>query len=128
MVLRGEWGDYEKARLNEYSEMLKIASKVVWSKEPPWRYHEYGCGRKPSNDPRAVVLCLLLKIWLKKSYRDTVSFIDASEDLWDIIGLRKAPRRMDLQRAMNRLDRNYLENLNRKIVAYNKKGIRALVL
>ncbi len=127
MVVRGEWSDYEKARLNEYGEMLKIASKIVWSKEPPWKYHEEGRGRKPSNDPSALVLCLLLKIWLKKGYRDTVSFIDASKDLWNTIGLRKAPKRMDLQRAMKRLDKNYLESLNRKIVTYDKKGMRALV-
>jgi len=128
MVVRGEWSNYERARLNEYGEMLRIASKMVWSKEPPWKYHIAGRGRKASNDPRALILCLLLKIWLKKSYRDAVSFIAASRDLWDTIGLRKPPRRMDLQRAMNRSDRNYLESLNRKIVdAYRKKGIRALV-
>jgi hypothetical protein len=34
---------------------------------------------------------------------------------------------MDLQRAMKVLDRNYLEDLNRKIVsAYHKKGRRVL--
>lgn len=125
MVLRGEWSDYERARLGEYGEMLKIASRMVWSEEPPWKYHEYGPGKKPKNDSRALILCLLLMIWLKKSYRDTVSFIAASKELWDTIGLRKPPKRMDLQRAMNRLDRNYLESLNRKIVdAYRKKGRR----
>ena len=128
MVLKGEWSDYEKARLNEYGEMLKIASKMVWSNEPPWKYHEHGRGRKPKNDSRALILCLLLKVWLKKSYRDAVSFINASGDLWHTIGLKNAPKRMDLQRAMNMLDTNYLESLNRKIVdAYHKKGIRALV-
>lgn len=129
MVLRGEWSDYERGRLDEYGEMLRIASKMVWSNDPPWKYHEHGVGKKPKNDPRALVLCLLLKIWLKKSYRDTVSFINASKDLWDMIGLKNAPKRMDLQRAMNRLDKNYLENINRKIVdAYRKKGRRALEL
>ncbi|MEM2856188.1 MAG: hypothetical protein QW416_03710 [Candidatus Nitrosocaldaceae archaeon] len=71
--------------MSEYDGMLSIAAKIVYSLHGSIIKHW-----KPNDDPRALLLCMLLKIWLKKSYRDTVSFIHGSKDLWNIIGLKKA--------------------------------------
>ncbi len=85
-------------------------------------------GGKPNkNDARALVICLLLKIWLGKPYRDLVSILADSTYLWPIIGLEVLPGRMDLQRAMNRLGREYLDTLNQFVVEqryYGKKDAR----
>ena len=74
-----------------------------------------------------MVVCLLLQLWLRKPYRDMVSFLSESAYLWPIVGLRALPGRMDLQRAMNRLTREYLDSLNSFIVEqgdYGKKAAR----
>jgi hypothetical protein len=73
------------------------------------------------------VICLLLQLWLRKPYRDMVSFLSESTYLWPIMGLKVLPGRMDLQRVMNRLSREYLDSLNSFIVEqgyYGKKVAR----
>jgi hypothetical protein len=68
-------------------------------------------------------LCLLLKTWLRLPYRNVVSFLTESSYLWPIIGLKELTGRMDLQRAMIRLTKEYLSGLNTFIVeeGYYKK-------
>ena len=90
-------------------EFVRKASEFVHAEPEPWRYNARGKrgGHPPNNDPRALVICLLLKIWLGKPYRDVVSFLSESTYLWPIIGLKVLPGRMDLQRAMNRLTKEY---------------------
>ena len=127
MVARGEWSDYEEGKKKEYGEFVRKASEFVRVQPQPWRYNASGKGgHPPNNDPSALVICLLLKIWLGKPYRDLVSFLAESTYLWPIMGLRTLPGRMDLQRAMNRLTNEYLTELNTFIVEegyYNtKKG------
>jgi hypothetical protein len=83
-------------------------------------------GQPAKNDPRALVICLLLKSWLRLPYRNVVSFLDDSKYLWPIIGLKELLGRMDLlQRAMIRLTKEYLTELNSFIVEeewyYRKK-------
>jgi hypothetical protein len=84
-------------------------------------------GQPAKNDPRALVICLLLKSWLRLPYRNVVSFLDDSKYLWPIIGLKELPGRMDLQRAMIRLTKEYLTELNSFIVEegyYRKKDAK----
>ncbi len=117
MVAKGEWGDYEEGKKKEYGEFVRKASEFVHAEPEPWRYNACGKGgHPPNNAPRALLICLLLKIWLGKPYRDTVSFLSESTYLWPIIGLKVLPGRMDLQRAMNRLTKEYLAHLNSFIV------------
>lgn len=128
MVAKGEWKDYENGKKKEYGEFVRKAREFVYAESEPWRYNARGKGgRPPNNNPRALMICLLLKIWLGKPYRDIVSFLSESTYLWPIIGLRKIPGRMDLQRAMNRLTKEYLSELNSFIIDqgyYAKKGAR----
>jgi hypothetical protein len=128
MVAKGQWSDYEEGKKNEYGEFVRKASEFIHAEPEPWRYNASGKGgHPPNNDPSALVICLLLKIWLGKPYRDLVSFLAESSYLWPIIGIRTLPGRMDLQRAMNRLTNEYLTELNTFIVEegyYAKKGTR----
>jgi hypothetical protein len=128
MVRKGQWHDYENGKKKEYGEFVRYAREFVYSQPSPWTYRNgIKGGRPPSNDPRTLVVCLLLKIWLGKPYRDTVSFLSASNYLWPIIGLRNLPGRMDLQRAMNRLTKEYLGQMNTFVVEayYTKKDARS---
>ncbi len=126
MVRKGQWHDYENGKKKEYGEFVRKAREFTYARQaPPIYRNTTPKGGKPNkNDPRALVICLLLKIWLGKPYRDLVSFLSDSTYLWSIIGLRALPGRMDLQRAMNRLTGEYLASLNSFIVEqgyYGKK-------
>ena len=129
MVKKGQWHDYENGKKKEYGEFGRKAREFVYTHPEPSIYHNTGPrGGKPNkNDARALVICLLLKIWLCKPYRDIVSFLSESTYLWPVIGLELLPGRMDLQRVMNRLSREYLDSLNSFMVEqgyYEKKDAR----
>ena len=129
MVRKGQWHDYENGKKKEYGEFVRKAREFTYARPaPPIYRNTTPKGGKPNNnDPRALVICLLLKVWLGKPYRDLVSFLSDSTYLWPLIGLKVLPGRMDLQRAMNRLSREYLDSLNSFIVEqgyYGKKDAR----
>jgi hypothetical protein len=127
MVAKGQWHDYEEGKKKEYGEFVRLAGEFVCARESPWQANPADRGQPVKNDPRALVICLLLKIWLGKPYRDLVSFLSDNSYLWPIIGLRVLPGRMDLQRAMNRLSKEYLASLNTFVVEegyYSKKDAR----
>jgi len=113
MVAKGQWSDYENGKKREYGEFMRRAREFVDAGETPWEANPANRGQPAKNDPHASVICLLLKIWLGKPYRDLVSFLSDSTYLWHIIGLRVRPGRMDLQRAMSRLTKEYLAQLTR---------------
>jgi hypothetical protein len=126
MVMKGQWHNYENGKKKEYGEFVMKAREFAYARPPPSIYYNAtGKGGAPNkNDARALLICLLLKIWLGKPYRDLVSFLSESTYLWPIVGLRALPGRMDLQRAMSRLPREYLDSLNSFIVEqgyYGKK-------
>ena len=108
MAAQGQLSDYESGKEKECEEFVRLAREFVYAREAPWKANPAHRGQPTKNDPRALVVCLLLKIWLGKPYRDMVSFLSNSTYLWPIIGLRTLPGRMDLQRAMNRLTKEYL--------------------
>jgi hypothetical protein len=127
MVKKGQWHDYENGKKKEYGEFVRKAREFVYARERPWTPNPDNMGQPVKNDPRALVICLLLQLWLRKPYRDMISFLSESAYLWPIIGLRALPGRMDLQRAMNRLSKQYLDSLNTFIVEqgyYGKKDAR----
>jgi hypothetical protein len=127
MVMKGQWHDYEDGKKKEYGEFVRKAREFAYARPPPPIYYNTrGKGGAPNkNDARALLICLLLKIWLGKPYRDLVSFLSESTYLWPTIGLEALPGRMDLQRAMNRLTREYLDSLNSFIVEQGYYGKKA---
>jgi hypothetical protein len=127
MVQKGQWSDYENGKKKEYGEFVRKAREFIYSFDSPWPPNPGNRGQPVKNDPQALVICLLLKLWLGKPYRDLVSLLSESTYLWPIIGLRSLPGRMDLQRAMNRLTKEYLARLNTFIVEqgyYSKRLAR----
>jgi hypothetical protein len=131
MVKKGQWHDYENGKKKEYGEFVRAAKEHVYAQPDPaiYRNNTPKGGKPNKNDARALVICLLLQLWLRKPYRDMVSFLSESEYLWPLIGLTVLPGRMDLQRAMNRLKKEYLASLNTFIVEqgyYGKKDARSV--
>lgn len=129
MVAKGQWHDYEEGKKKEFGEFVRLAREFVYATNAPWQANPADRGQPAKNDPRALVICLLLKIWLGKPYRDLVSFLSDNTHLWPIIGLRVLPGRMDLQRAMNHLTKEYLASLNTFVVEqgyYAKKDARSV--
>jgi hypothetical protein len=62
-------------RRREYGEFVRKGREFVYARDQrPWTPNPNGMGQPSKNDPRALVICLLLKIWLGKPYRDMVSF------------------------------------------------------
>ena len=118
------WSVYEKGRLNEYEGFIRHARNAVYSAPPPWREEHEHAGHPFEHDARSLVICLLLKMWLGKAFRDVVSFLKGNEHLWPFIGITSLPSRSTLQRAMNRLSKEYLGELNRMVVEpYRKRGL-----
>ena len=127
MVRKGQWHDYENGKKKEYGEFVRKAREFTYARPaPPIYRNTTPKGGKPNkNDPRALVICLLLKVWLGKPYRDLVSFLSDSTYLWPLIGLKVLPGRMDLQRAMNRVTKDYLDSLNSFILEQGYYGEKA---
>ena len=122
MVKKGQWHDYEDGKKKEYGEFVRKAREFAYARPAPPIYYNTTPKGPNKNDARAVLVCLLLKIWLGKPYRDLVSFLADGTYLWPIIGLGVLPGRMDLQRAMNRLTREYLDSLDSFIVGQGYRG------
>ncbi len=127
MVRKGQWHDYENGKKKEYGEFVRKGREFAYARPPPSIYHNTTPrgGAPNKNDARAIVICLLLKMWLGKPYRDLVSFLSDNAYLWPAIGLTILPGRMDLQRGMNRLTREYLDSLNSFIVEQGYYGKKA---
>lgn len=127
MVKKGQWHDYENGKKKEYGEFVRKAREFAYARPPPSIYHNTTRkgGAPNKNDARAIVICLLLKTWLGKPYRDLVSFLSSNVYLWPAIGLTILPGRMDLQRAMNRLTKEYLDSLNSFMVEKGYYGKKA---
>lgn len=127
MVKKGQWHDYENGKKKEYGEFVRKGREFAYARPPPSIYHNTTPkgGAPNKNDARAVVVCLLLKIWLGKPYRDIISFLSDNVYLWSTIELTILPGRMDLQRAMNCLTREYLDSLNSFIVEQGYYGKKA---
>lgn len=118
------WSIYENGRLAEYEGFIKHARNAIHSMPPPWKEKHEHAGHPFEHSARALIICLLLKMWLGKAFRDVVSFLKGNQHLWEFIGITSLPSRSTLQRAMNRLSNEYLEELNRTVVEpYRKKGL-----
>src|SRR3990170_4278004 len=91
MVTKGQWRDYENGKKKEYGEFIRKARELVYVNASPWHSNQNNRGQPVKNDPRALVICLLLKIWLWKPYRDIVSFLPDSTYPLPVIWLRRVP-------------------------------------
>lgn len=74
MVKKGQGHDYENGKKKEYGELVRKAREFVYAQQEPSIYSNASPkgGRPNKNDPRALVICLTLKIWLCKPWRSGI--------------------------------------------------------
>src|SRR3972149_492613 len=99
MVAKGEWSDYENGKKKEYGQFTRKAREFVYAMEPPWQANPGSMGQSAKNDPRALVICLLLKIGFGKPYRDMLALLHYQTYFWPIIGLKTLCGRIDQKEA-----------------------------
>src|SRR2546426_6996826 len=98
MVRKGQWHDYENGKKKEYGEFVRKAREFTYARPaPPIYRNTTPKGGKPNkNDPRALVICLLLKIWLGEADKDPRSFLSALTYPWVLLGIQSLSARMEL--------------------------------
>ena len=107
-----DWKAYDRAKERELLAFLREAKTLVGSMEKPWPRHVMG---RPPYDGRGLVLCVLLKQYLRMPYRDVEAFLHASPSVRREIGLDEVPDFKTMQRAMEKLSESYVRELNRRL-------------
>jgi hypothetical protein len=69
-----------------------------------------------------MLLVLLLKVYHRKEYRETESFLNNNPHLLKELGLKKAPGKSTIQRAAARIGIDTLVKVNDTITAKFKKS------
>lgn len=128
MRLRGtlafNWHDYHSKRKAEFSVLLDALDHVVEQVGPPKAEPkppgQRGRGRPPYS-PSAMVKVNVLRIYLKLSYRDMESWLEADANLRGRFGLGSTPGQDTIHRHAETLSEAYLTKLNDALVARLKK-------
>jgi hypothetical protein len=107
-----DWKAYDRAKQEELLAFVREARELVGSMEEPWKRHVMG---RPPYEGRPLVLCLLLKQYLRTVYRDVESLLRSSPSLRREIGLDEVPDFKTIQRAMEKLPESYVRELNRRL-------------
>lgn len=118
------WRDYNTKRKEEFSVLLEALDHVVEQVGPPKAEPkpagQRGRGRPPYS-PSAMVKVNVLRIYLKLSYRDMESWLEADANLRGRFGLGSTPGQDTIHRHAETLNEAYLGKLNHALVARLKK-------
>ncbi len=71
-----DWKTYNRFRRDEYSRVLPIIASVVGSVESPYKVKDDGTVGRPPADPRAMVICLLIRAIFGLSYYPVYSVLE----------------------------------------------------
>ena len=111
-----DWQKYNHWRTRDNELMIRNLKEQVSSMRNPFRYKKKGeyrgkkRGRKPK-EYKSVIMCLLLKVILKKSYRDTHSMLRADYSLRKLAGITELPSYNTMNDYMGKLPTGYIDNL-----------------
>ncbi len=90
---------------------------MVGSSEPPYQVKAEGTVGRPPADPRAVVVCLLIRAIFGYSYRDAYSFLKSSSDYRRICGIKHLPGYNTVQEHCKEVPEKYLDGIIRLTAA-----------
>lgn len=111
-----DWKKYNHWRTRDNELMIRNLRKQVSAMRDPFprktrgNYEGKRRGRKPK-DYVSVIMCLLLKVILKKSYRDTHSMLRTDYSLRRLAGIVELPHYNTLNDYMKLLPTGYLDDL-----------------
>lgn len=90
---------------------------AVGSSEPPYQVKEDGTVGRPPADPRAIVVCLLIRAIFGYSYRSVYSFLASSRDYREACGIKHLPGYNTVQEHCRDIPEKYLDGLIRLTAA-----------
>jgi hypothetical protein len=90
---------------------------AVRSSEPPYQVKADGTVGRPPADPRAIVVCLLIRAIFGYSYRSTYSFLASSRDYREACGIKHLPGYNTVQEHCTDVPEKYLDKLIRLTAA-----------
>lgn len=125
-----DWRDYHQKRKHEFSRFIEAARAVANRVGPP-RFEadpkSRGPGR-PGYSQTSMLLVNLLRIYMKRSYRDMETYLLANPAMCQELGLDSVPGRDTIHRHADHLSEAYLKRFNEALVAVQKKHASMSVL
>lgn len=112
------WKKNNKVKENEFEILLREGMRIVNETPEPWGMKQYG--RRPYPSKAMVNICLL-KVYFGMPYRDIESLIRSNKTFQNMLSLDRVPDHNTIQRAMEKIPMEYLENLNQKLTFSFKK-------
>ena len=112
------WKKNNKVKEKEFEILLREGMRIVNETSEPWSVKQYG--RRPYPSKAMVNICLL-KVYFRMPYRDMESLIRSNKTFQEMLHLDSVPDHDTIQRAMERIPMEYLENLNQKLTFSFKK-------
>jgi len=112
------WRKNNKVKEQEFELLLREGIRIVNEHAEPWPVKQYG--RRPYPSKAMVNICLL-KIYFRMPYRDIESLIRSNQTFQDLLDLDQVPDHNTIQRAMEKIPMDYLEDLNQKLTFSFKK-------
>ncbi len=112
------WKKNNKVKEKEFEILLREGMRIVNETSEPWGVKQYG--RRPYPSKAMVNICLL-KVYFRMPYRDIESLIRSNQTFREMLQLDSIPDHNTIQRAMEKIPMEYLENLNQKLTFSFKK-------
>lgn len=113
------WKKNNKVKEKEFEILLREGIRIVNETSEPWSVKQ--CGRRPYPSKAMVNICLL-KVYFRMPYRDMESLLRSNQTFQKMLHLDSVPDHNTIQRAMERIPMEYLENLNQKLTFSFKKN------
>jgi hypothetical protein len=112
------WKKNNKVKEKEFEILLREGLRIVNETPEPWSVKQYG--RRPYPSKAMVNICLL-KVYFGMPYRDIESLLRSNQTFQDMLKLKHIPDHNTIQRAMEKIPMDYLQNLNQKLTFCFKK-------
>ena len=112
------WKKNNKVKEKEFEILLREGMRIVNETPEPWSVKQYG--RRPYPSKAMVNICLL-KVYFRMPYRDMESLIRSNQIFQEMLHLNGVPDHNTIQRALEKIPMEYLENLNQKLTFSFKK-------
>ena len=112
------WKKHNKIKEKEIEIIFKEAIRIIHDSQEPWNEKQYG--RRPYPSKSMVLICLL-KVYFGMPYRDIESLIRSNKTFQEMLQLSSIPDHNTIQRAMEKIPMDYLQQLNQRLTFFLKK-------
>jgi len=118
-----DWRDYHQKRKNEHKRFIEAAKAVAARVGPPRPEAdpENRSRGRPGYSQTSMLLVNLLRIYMKRSYRDMEAYLVANPAVCAQLDLPSPPGRDTIHRHADSLTERYLRRFNDALVAAQKK-------